>query len=483
MEFKTTVFIGREAASEGWEKFQDTNKIDLKNNFERVGVEIVGERIEIEVGGDGCVILVRENKIAKLRNRVTGNVREGDKIWLCNQKAENEFDNGKRDSFEGAAVLIEIYIDEKENEKEIFVKERVFFQEKNNKNINMILGGVVFLLLVIGTVLGYQKRVDGEQKNKYFEIKNKVEEKLKEIEGVRSMNIETALELAKSAESLANNAGIAEKKYTKELMDLRNIITEVKKSLGGNNVEYEVAYDTFLIKEGDDIFTGMATKDGIAYLWSKNLGQINMIDPVLKSNEIIASDERIKNWLGIFNSGERWYGYDQNKIYEIKRNELIESEIKGVSSIGEMTGWNGLVYAVDNESQNIFKLSGGEGKVWLKEGTKLKEGVVGISIDSNIWLLGQSGKVYKYNRGAEEQFSMSSLTSLSSVKDLETSEQVNFLAYVADENTVVIYGKDGKILGKYNFSTTKINDIGIENKNKAVLVLTKNGKIYRIKIK
>jgi len=78
---------------------------------------------------------------------------------------------------------------------------------------------------------------------------------------------------------------------------------------------------------------------------------------------------------------------------------------------------------------------------------------------------------------------MSAVTSLNTAKGLRTSDKVNFLAYVTDENTVVIYGKDGKISGKYNFSKTKINDIGIENQIPAVLVLAKNGKIYRIKIK
>ncbi|KKQ30382.1 MAG: hypothetical protein US46_C0008G0039 [Candidatus Shapirobacteria bacterium GW2011_GWF2_37_20] len=151
--------------------------------------------------------------------------------------------------------------------------------------------------------------------------------------------------------------------------------------------------------------------------------------------------------------------------------------------MGEMTGWNGLTYVLDNGNQNIMKLNEGEGKKWLKEETVLAEEMTGMSIDSSIWVLGKSGKIYRYNRGVEEKFAMSALTSQSFAKSLKTSEQVNFLAYVTDENTVVIYGKDGKILGKYNFGERKINDIGIENQNKAVLVLAKNGKIYRIRIK
>jgi hypothetical protein len=187
--------------------------------------------------------------------------------------------------------------------------------------------------------------------------------------------------------------------------------------------------------------------------------------------------------LGIFNNGEKWFGYDQNKIYEIKRNDLVENEVKGVVTVKEMTGWNGLTYVLDNGVLNIIKLGGGEGRAWLKEGTSLSEEASSLSIDSSIWVLGKSGKIYQYIRGGEEKYVMSFLPMMTQASNLRTSDKVNFLAYVTDENTVVIYGKDGKILGKYNFSKIKINDVGIENQIPAVLVLANNGKIYRIKIK
>ncbi|HBP50728.1 MAG: hypothetical protein US68_C0010G0017 [Candidatus Shapirobacteria bacterium GW2011_GWE1_38_10] len=483
MQYKVSKLIGPVGAEKGWEGIEETNRVELRNDSEEIRVNIDREEAEIYIQGGGSVILIRENKIARLANKVKGKIKTGDKIWLLSQEAESEFNKNIRENFEGATIVIEIPGEEVEKKQEIFVKERAFFQERNNKSVNLILGLVVFLLLIVGTFLGYQKRTEAEQKKKFEEIKSGVEEKIKEIEGVRTLNIETALELARNAESITNNAGVAEKRYFQELAELRNKITEIKKSLGGENTEYEVAYDTSLIKEGEDLFKGMAVGGGVAYLWSQSLGQVNAVDPNLKSMEKIISDERIKTWLGIFNNGEKWYGYNQNKIYEIKRNELTETEIGGVATVGEMTGWNGLTYVLDNGNQNIMKLNEGEGKKWLKEETVLAEEMTGMSIDSSIWVLGKSGKIYRYNRGVEEKFAMSALTSQSFAKSLKTSEQVNFLAYVTDENTVVIYGKDGKILGKYNFGERKINDIGIENQNKAVLVLAKNGKIYRIRIK
>ena len=483
MHYKVRVFIGGEAENEGWLAHEVPEVVELRNSSEKILVKIIDEKVIIEINGEGRAVIVRENKSAKLKNKTEGVVKVGDVIWLLNKKAEEEYNNGERREFLGAAVLIEFNNLEPVKKQEIFINERSNFLEKNGKNFNLILGLVVFCLLIAGTLLGYQKRTESEQKKKYEEIKNGVEAKIIEIESVRTVNIETALELAKNAESMVSNAGTLEKKYTGELTTLRQKINEVKMGLGGENMDYEVAYDTTLILEGENQFKSMAVKENILYLWSPVTGQINMVDPTLKSTEKIVADERIKTWLGIFNNGEKWFGYSQNKIFEIKRNDLVENEIKGVTTVKEMTGWNGLTYVLDNGALNIVKLGGGEGKMWLKEGTSLGEEASSMSIDSSIWVLGKSGKIYQYIRGGEEKYVMSFLPTMTQASNLRTTDKVKFLAYITDENTVVIYGKDGKILGKYNFSKVKINDIGIENQNNAVLVLASNGKIYRIKIK
>jgi len=482
MHYQVTVFIGTKVKEEGWQKIESSNLVGLINTSERIQIKFIEEIVQTEVEGQGGIILLRENKGAKLVNKARGNVKIGDKIWLLNQRAEVEFKSGERENFAGAAIMVELVGEEIEKKQGIYVNEKAFFQERNNKSVNLILGLIVFGLLIVGTFLGYKKRTENEQKKKFEEITSEVEKKITETESVRTVNMETALQLAQSAESIINNAEVIEKKYSQELIKLKEKISEIKKGLGEENLDYEVAYDTSLIKEGGG-FKGMAIKESIVYLWGVNLGQINSVDINLKSTEKIVSDERIKLWLGIFNNGEKWYGYDQSKIYEIKRNDLVEGEIRGVKTVEEITGWNGLVYVLDNGSQNIEKLNNGEGKIWLKEGTNLNEEATSMSIDSNIWVLGKSGKIYRYNRGVEEKITMSSLPTLATANNLKTSDQVDFLAYVVDGNTVVIYGKDGKILWKYNFGKIKINDIGIENQNKAVLVLAENGKIYRIKIK
>ncbi|HWS49198.1 MAG TPA: hypothetical protein VN174_04085 [Candidatus Methanoperedens sp.] len=483
MNYKVTVFIGKEAFDEGWQSDDVGKVLKLQNEFEMIQMEIVGEKVVINAKGNGKVIIIRNKQKARLADKSEGIIRDGDTIWLLNQKAENEFNNGKREVFSGAALKIDFNNLEPVKRQEIFVNEKSFFQERNNKKINFILGFMVLGMLIVGTILGYQKRTITKQKEMYEAIKSQVEDKINEIESVRSVNIDTALELAKNTETLIDNSGMTKKEYLEGLSQLKSKIMEIKQGLGGGNINYEVAYDSALISEGNDLFQGMATKDSIFYLWSATLGQINMVDPELKSTDKVVSDERIKTWLGIFNNGEKWFGYDQKKVYEIKRNDIVESEINNKGNIGEMVGWNGLTYFLDNDLAEIMKLGNEDSKSWLKDGAKLDEPAKSLSIDSKIWVLGASGRIYQYNRGVKENFSMSFLPTVNTVKSLKTTDKVDFLAFVVDDNMVFVYGKDGKIINKYNFSDNKINDIGIENKNNAVLVLTKNGKIYRIKIK
>lgn len=451
----------------------ENGKIELSDSFKKAGIEIKENKIEVIVEGESGVLIEREGKKARLGNGTKGEIRNGDVIWLLALRNSDDFSSN--------SVKIDIYEEEKKAEQEIFIKERSFSQEKSNRKVNLILGVVVFLLLSAGTFFGYQKRNNEQQDKKYQEIKSGVEEKIAEAESVRSMNVETALKLVEEAETMINNPGEAQKKYGQELDELKKKISEIKKRLGGGEVEYKVAYDTSLISEGNNLFNNLVEKDGVVYTSSRSLGQISMINLKLQSTEKVLVDEKIKSFLGIFNDGKSWWGYDLNKIYEIKREGLVETELKDISSVGGIAAWNEVIYLVDNEGQNILKLNEGSGKKWLKEGTSLSEEITGIAIDSSIWVLGKSGKIYKYNRGESEDYKMSSLISLSSASVLRTSDKVNFLAYIADENTVVIYGKDGKILGKYLFSGTKINDIEIDESNNGVLVLAEDGNIYEIK--
>lgn len=477
------IFIDETANTEGFMVKELENGAELFNSENNLQVKIKDDIIETKSEGVMRVILERNGKIAVLPKSSKGKVYNGDKIWLLNEESKKEFDKGKREEISGAGVKI-IVQDEKNNEERenIYINEKGNFLEKNNRSFNVILGAIIFLLLVGGTFLGYQKKTNSEALKKITTMKQNWQQEKMEIESVRSINPETALTIAQKAENevLANSQSL-NKKYSNEIENIKTEISEIKKSLGDKSVDYEVAYDTTLITDSGE-YMAMANLNNIVYLWGQKSGQIETVDISLKSTDKLVGDEKIKNWLGIFNSSDKWYGYDQNKIYEIKRKQLIETEISKVTAISQASGWNGIIYVVDNSEKMIKKIVNDEGQDWLKNSLYLEEEISGITIDTNIWTLGKSGKIYEYSRGQKVNFNMSFIPSLSSAKKIVTNDKVDFLAYIGNENTVIIYGKDGKILGQYNFDNQNILDLGIDIQNKAVLVLSNNGKIYRIKI-
>lgn len=477
------IFIDEEANDNGFIVKELDNGVELFNSENDLKAEIKEEFLEINTKGLMEARIERDGKSAVLPKKSRGKIFPEDKIWLLNNEASLSFKkNGEEQKGAVVKVLaVEEEIKDEEKDK-IYIKEKGNFLEKNNRNFNVILGAIIFLLLIGGTVLGYQKKSDSESLKKINELKENWQKEKGEIESVRSINPETALTITQKAEEEIKAAGSINKKYDSEIEKIKDEIKEIKTGLGAKGTEYEIAYDTTLISESGE-YGAMAIKDSSLYLWNQKEGRVDMVDINLKSNEKLVSDEKIKKWLGIFNSSDKWYGYDQNKIYEIKRKQLIETEISKIRAINQATAWNGIIYIVDNEEKMVDKIANNEGQKWLKNDLNLEEEVGGICIDTNVWILGKSGKIYGYSRGEKTEYNMSFSSQLKEAKSLVCNDKVNFLAYVGDGNTVIIYGKDGKILGKYNFDNQKIVDIGIENQNKAVLVLSDNGKIYRIKIK
>ena len=482
MQYQTRIFINEEAKGEGYVVRDSGSVIELSRDQSSIKASLSENNLEIISEGEFVAIIQREGKTAKLPTKSQGKVMAGDIVWLLSLGGAEDFYNNKGKEIERAGVRLEIIQDRIEPKKEIYINSKAKSMERRNPTFNIILGGVVLLLLIAGTVLGYQKRKENENKRNYEELKVSFEKSKSEIESVRTMDIETALKLAKEAEEKLSNSFGAEIMFGKEINSMREEMAKIKQSLGGEGVNYEEAYDTSLIKEGAG-FEKMGIKDEVVYLWSPSLGRIDMVNIPLKSTENITTNDKVKEWMGIFYGGDnKWYGYQKNKLIEITRKEMNEKEIENIAQAAELSGWNGLIYLIDNEDRSIKKVSNNKGNNWLKNEKNLAEDGVSLTIDGGIWILGKSGQIYHYNRGEEEKFEMSSIPLSVNPKSLRTNDKIDFLAYVTEDKYVVICGKDGKILAKYSFGDIKINDIAI-GQNNSVLVLAGDEKIYRIKVK
>jgi len=102
MEHRLTRLIGEKALENGWGEIISKNKIGLENNSEIIEVQIYREKIRVKIVGGGGVLIKRENILANLRDKDSGQIKEGDEIWLLDQIAEGEFKRGGEEIIDGA---------------------------------------------------------------------------------------------------------------------------------------------------------------------------------------------------------------------------------------------------------------------------------------------------------------------------------------------------------------------------------------------
>ena len=247
--------------------------------------------------------------------------------------------------------------------KRYFCLERRWFDQKVSKELNLILGAGVLAILIGIIVLGYQKRSSAMEQSKFESVQTEFKEELKKAQEIRDKEPDKSLEIAERA--VKKLQGHKFKKS--ELIDEINKLTETgisyQNKLGRENKNYEVAYNTKLIYEGERQFDGLASKESVVYLWSKERAEVIAVNLEMKSKDKIAEDEKIKKTEGVFNNGERWYGYGENKIWEIKRNAVTESQSESLN-IDQAGAWNGLIYALNNEQKQIVKLGGSSWTKW-----------------------------------------------------------------------------------------------------------------------
>ena len=444
----------------GWQLREERKGIFLEKEGERIGVELGKRKLRAVVEGVGKVAIVREGKIAYLSDHSQGAIEVGDEVWIMTE-VKVKIDFVKKEKFK----------------QDIFVSERRWFDQRVSKELNLILGAGVLAILIGIIVLGYQKRSSAMEQSKFENVQAEFREELKKAQEIREKEPDKSLEIAERAVEKLKEHKFKKSDLINEINKLTEAGISYQNKLGRENKNYEVAYNTKLIYEGDRQFDGLTSKESVIYLWSKERAEVIAVNLEMKSKDKIAEDERIKKTEGVFNNGERWYGYGENKVWEIKRNAVEDSPIE-LMGIDQVKAWKGLIYALNNEQKQIVKLGGSSWTKW--NSTPLSTTMTGMAIDGDIWTLSEGAQVYKFTRGERVDFEMSFKPPAVNPGKIVTSDKVNIVAFVNDDK-VWIYGKNGKILARLNFGKNEIVDIAIENPKEAILVLAADGNIYRVK--
>ncbi len=403
-------------------------------------------KIKVWANGGAVVKICRGGKWVDLirvggaEKVISGLIEDGDKIMLGVGKVKDleidEFDDSIEQKLQGGdETWAGLYMEVKslENEEEL-VKESDVQEENvslvvrptnevvrkvgnNDKKRKLFFIGVVFLVLLIGSVVvGSIKINNDKQSNRWKEISEPMEKKRSEAEALIGSNRIGARKLAMEVRdewgkySVEFEAG----KFKDEYRDLGNKIQETWIRVSG---EKQVGGDLFLslglIRQNMNGTRMAVVADEKAMILDSTIGIVASVGLGDKTTEVVWGKGENKNWIDLAGDEKTTMVLAKDRLYlKIGKNETEKQYDSSIILPVALEVYGGAGYVLDAGARDIWKFvvvdgNLGERRRWLKEGEELKiDKPVDLAIDSDIWVLGEDGQVVRWRRGVREKFSL-----------------------------------------------------------------------------
>ncbi len=381
-----------------------------------------------------------------------------------------------------------IIINQKLNQPDIYVKSRFKFKISNHKKIQLLVALFLLVGLLISSYFGYQKNQTQKAESNFQNLKSQLEQKLNNISVVKNLNLETTYQSAKEARDIISqmsqlNIHIDQVNQYKSQVDL--ILSQTGDS---DSFQPESVYDTSLITN-DPQFSKIIFSQNSLYLLDSNKGRIDSILPKEKSTKSVLISDQIKSSSKILVDNNNLYLLSHSQVYLIEKTGLTSKiDLSGSSvNITDAQFWNGSLYILDKNAQNIWKSTPSASgystpQSWLKNDAKLELGANSLSIDGQIWLLTESGRIFLYNSGIKSKFNQTQEINFTKSANLVTDVDSDFLVFSDNSKFIYVYKKTGEFAFKFNLGNLQALDIAFDAPNKIIYFLASDQKIYKISL-
>ncbi|MBP9817453.1 hypothetical protein KBC75_01690 [Candidatus Shapirobacteria bacterium] len=360
------------------------------------------------------------------------------------------------------------------------------------RHLNIVLAILVLAGLIGVSVYGYQRNQKTKTETQYQTYKSVVVDKINSSKAVRNLNLDSAQSLAKEAKDIVAKMALL-KIHQTEITDFQKQISDILTLTGSSeNFNPPVAYDTTLINSSAR-YTEMVLAKNLVYLLDSTSGRIDQVDPVKKSTAIVAKFDDLKSTYSLAENNGLVYVIKDQKINLVNKSELvskidISADVPDFST-GSIRFWNGAIYLLTtdkNDQYNLYKFNSnssgfGAGTVWLKDGVALPTSPSSFAINGSVWVIGRTGQLTPYTRGAKDQFKFNS-ASFTKVNNLVTSLDSELIAFTDGDSQVYIYRKNGESSARYNLGSRQISSLALDSANNQLLVLCTDQKIYKISL-
>ena len=366
---------------------------------------------------------------------------------------------------------------------------------KKGRKLAVSVGVLLLIILSVSIFFGAKQKFFKERRSKYEDRLSQARHNYDEALSIYNLNPQRSRELFEESKEIANSL-VQEKVEDGELEDL---ISKIKESEGEILGEYRIEPDLFIdLTLLTDGFKGdsLSFSDGRIFVLDRTGQRVISVASETKRTEVVAGPDDIFEVKTLASYTDRVYVVSKNGVYEInlkggnsrKGALVIESDWEGEVLV---YAYAGNFYVLEKGKSTIYRYPGIEGKfsaksTWLAPGIQADfSRIVSWTIDGSIWLLSETGSVFKYTMGSPQGFSIVGVDpQILASKSIFTTDDQEYLYLLDTGNSrVVVLTKSGEYKAQY-FSDKFGGAKGLvaSEKDGKIIVLAED-KLYSVPIK
>jgi len=386
----------------------------------------------------------------------------------------------------GETEKLIVKIEQIEVSPNLYIKNSDFNEAiPQGKKTTLTVGMILLILLFLSVFFGIRQKKLNDFENLSKETLGDAVYEYDEAISLFEIDISRSRELFRSSKDKAQR--LKDAGYKSD--DLEALLDSIKGKEGEILGEVKVESKEFLdlsLQINDFKGSQIASTGDEMFIFDKENQNVIKVNIKTKNAKKVADREDLKNSINIASYEDRLFSLNNEGILEIKDNSQKVLDKDWDSALFYLYAGN--IYLVDKSQNKIYRYSGqtsgfGAKTDWLAPGieadfSKVKD----ISIDGNIWLLSETGKVSRFANGNPIAVSMSGLAvQMNNPDAIYTNEGLKNV-YILDqkERRIVVFDKNGKFKIQYvNENIEGASDLVISEELKRI-ILIKNQKLYMI---
>lgn len=368
--------------------------------------------------------------------------------------------------------------------KALFVSDHQSPELTHRKKSNIIIGIILLLVLGISITLGFRKNQTTQTEIQYQKLQSELTKTLSDGYAIKNLNIDTAKALGiKSSQILDQINALKSKQHQAEISQFQSQIQSLLNQTGSvDPTQKKDWYDTSNITNNPG-YSSIAFINNTLYLLDSQNGRIDQLNTSEKSIKTISQSADLKSVNQLIVSSNQVLGQTPTGIVSITKDQVQSVLVANSISSGL---WNGLLYLLDTNAQNVFKVTStstgfGALTAWLKENESFPSQASSIAINGKIWILSTDGTITPYLRGVKDNFKPSQPIKATNARHLISGLDTEILAFIDGDSTVYVIKKNGETQAKYSLDK-KISSIALDETNNVIFALCVDQKIYKISL-